>query len=175
MTNIYSNIKKLSLLYVAVVMLSLLCGCSDSEDPKPRTDTDLVGVWSDADNHYLYIQTDTEIHSLYLENYDGQEVGMIEPDGYIYEPGYNFVVYMGRDGEPTIYQLEKLTEDEMVWVWADNILDDKYDGLSRSEILGKVLTAADKGFTLDYSRTKTFRRIPEAEFLQLLAKYGLEV
>lgn len=168
--------RKLSAAMVALVALMMLplYSCSDN-DPDVRTESDLVGTWTDSDNHYLYIQSDTRIYSLFIENYEGEEYGVLEPDGYLYEPGYNFIVYMGREGEPNVYQLIKLTENEMVWCWADNLLDDKYKDMSKSEILGALLKEADKGFTLDHSRMITYRRIPDSEFQSLLHKYGLEL
>lgn len=151
-----------------------LCSCSDN-DPEVRTEFDLVGVWTDTPDHYLYIQSDTRIYSLFIETLEGEEIGVLEPDGYIYEPGYNFIVYMGRKGEPDVYQLMSISESEMVWCWADNLMDEKYDGMSKSEILGALLKEADKGFTLDPSRTITYRRVQDSQFQALLEKFGLEL
>ncbi|MDE6096617.1 MAG: hypothetical protein K2G52_10555 [Muribaculaceae bacterium] len=172
-----STFKRIICPVLTIIMTALsisLSSCSDN-DPEVRTESDLVGVWSDSTNHYLYIQSDTRIYSLFIEEYDGETVGVLEPDGYIYEPGYNFIVYMGREGEPNVYQLMSVSETEMVWCWADNLLDEKYDGMSKSEILGALLKEADKGFTLDPSRTITYRRVPDSEFQSLLDKYGLEI
>lgn len=159
---------------VAAICILSLPSCSD-EDPAVRTESDLVGVWQDKPDHYLYIKSDTRIYSLYLTQYEGETVGMIEPDGYAYEPAYNFIVYIDRDSEPNVYELIKLTEEEMVWCWVDNLMDEKYDGMSKSEILGQLLTNADKGFTLDLSKTITFKRVPDSEFQAILDRLGLEV
>lgn len=175
MNKFHINIRELLLLATVALFLVSLDACSNDDDPQPRSGSDLVGVWSDSDNHYLDIESDTKIYSVFIEEYEGEKVGMIEPDGYFYEPGYNFVVYMGRQGEPCIYEVTELTTDKMTWVYADNLLDDKYDGMSRSEILGSVLKNADKGFKLDYSKTINFTRVPQSKFDAILSQYGIAI
>lgn len=175
MPNHFLQNRSFSLLAVIAVVLLSLTSCSDSEEPRVRTESDLVGVWTDTPGHYLYIKSDTSIYSLYIEQYEGEEVGILEPDGYAYEPGYNFIVYINRENEPNVYQLMSLSDNEMVWCWVDNLFDEQYDNLSKSEILGKLLMNADKGFTIDMSKTVTYKKVPESEFNSLIDKYGLEI
>lgn len=152
--------------------------CSDG-DPDVRTENDLVGVWTDTPGHYIFIQNDTRIFSLYVETYeeDGEteEMGVLEQDGYIYEPAYNFIVYMNRESQPNIYQLMSLTDDRMIWCWVDNLRDKKYENLSKTEILGAVLKEADKGFHTDPKDYITFSRVSDAEFQSILDKYEVEI
>lgn len=164
----------LILLLCIASLLPLAASCSD-DDPEIRTESDLVGVWSDKPDHFLYIKTDTRIYSIYIEEYDGEEVGVAEPDGYAYEPGYNFIVYMNREGKPDIYKLLSLTKEKMEWGWVDNLLDEKYEGMSKTEILGQLLTEADKGFTVDESRIVTYTRVPDSEFQEILRKYDIRL
>ena len=97
MKNLFKRKLSAAMVALVAVMMLPLYSCSDN-DPDVRTESDLVGTWTDSDNHYLYIQSDTRIYSLFIENYEGEEYGVLEPDGYLYEPGYNFIVYMGREG-----------------------------------------------------------------------------
>ncbi|MFG6426527.1 hypothetical protein [Lepagella muris] len=171
------NLRKANALFCCVLISAIafiFSSCSD-DDPVVRTESDLVGVWTNSPDHYLYIKSDTKIYSLYLQEYEGETVGMIEPDGYVYEPAYNFIVYMDRNSEPDVYQLISLDEDEMVWCWVDNLMDEKYEDMSKTEILGQLIMEADKGFTLDMSKTVTYKRVPDEEFQAMLDKFGLEI
>lgn len=173
------NINKLTRNFLYLLMMafamSITVACSEGDDPEVRTESDLVGVWSDTPNHYLYIESDTKIYSLYIETYEGETVGILEPDGYAYEPGYNFIVYMNREGEPNVYELISLSKTKMEWCWVDNLLSDKYADMSKTEILGALITEADKGFTLDYSKTVTYTRVADSVFKELLDKFGLSL
>ncbi len=162
-------------LLLVVFAMSISVACSEDNDNEVRTESDLVGVWTDTTNHYLYIESDTKIYSLYIEEYEGETVGILEPDGYIYEPGYNFIIYMNREGEPNVYELISLSKTKMEWCWVDNLLSDKYSDMSKTEILGALLTEADKGFTLDFSKTVTYTRVADSTFKELLDKYGLTI
>lgn len=76
------NLRKANALFCCVLISAIafiFSSCSD-DDPVVRTESDLVGVWTNSPDHYLYIKSDTKIYSLYLQEYEGETVGMIEPD-----------------------------------------------------------------------------------------------
>lgn len=145
-----------------------LTSCSDDE-PAVRSENDIYGAWVDDEGNYLYFRYPNVCYRLIPES---EEWAMLDYDAYYYEPGYNFLLYVNQETQPDIYSVTQLTENEMTWVWADNLLDDKYDGMSKSEILGQVIKEAQEGFKLDYSRTVEFKKIETAEFEKLLEDYG---
>lgn len=149
-----------------------LTSCSSDEDEPVRSEADIVGVWSDDAGHYMYL--DSTIHSF---NFDFNTSTEDEPfgfdiDGYYYEPGYNFLLYINAESQPDIYQVMSLTDTEMTWCWVDNLMEPQYDGLSKSEILGKVITQAQEGFEINPALYHTYERVPMAELEGRLAEFG---
>ena len=142
--------------------------CSD-DDPAPRSEADIYGAWEDNSGDYFYFRYPNICYKL-APGADGSAA--LDYDAYYYEPGYNFLLYMNIEGQPDIYGVTELSQSQMKWVWADNLLDEKYKEMSKSEILGYIIKEAQEGFKLDYSRTSSFTRMETAEFKTLLEKYG---
>lgn len=162
------------LLFLLAVVSMAFASCS-KEDPEVRSVSDIYGAWIDNDGNYFYFRYPNICYKLVPESEDW---AMLDYDAYYYEPGYNFLLYVSavRDNDneiqPDIYSVTALTETEMTWVWASNLRDEKYDGMSKSEILGQIIKEAQEGFKLDYSRTSEFTKIETDEFKRLLEKYG---
>lgn len=152
----------------------LMASCSDDE-PAVRSENDIYGAWIDNNGNYFYFRYPNLCYRLVPESEDW---AILDYDAYYYEPGYNFLLYVSaaqeNDNEiqPDIYSVTSLTDTEMTWVWADNLRDDKFDGMSKSEILGQIIKEAQEGFKLDYSRTRVFTKIANDEFDRILVKYG---
>lgn len=152
-----------------LILFSLTLPSCSNEDPAPRSEDDIYGAWVDNDGNYFYFRYPNICYKLIPESDDW---AILDYDAYYYEPGYNFLLYVNQETQPDIYSVTQLTESEMTWVWADNLLDDKYDDMSKSEILGQVIKEAQEGFKLDYSRTSNFMKIDTDEFKRLLEAYG---
>lgn len=152
-----------------VICSIVFASCSNDEDPVPRSENDICGAWVDNDGNCMYFKLPNLCYKVVPETDDMAEVYY---DAYYYEPGYNFLLYVDSETQPDIYMVTELNDKGMTWVWADNLRDDKYDGMSKSEILGAIIKQAQEGFTLDYSRTITFARISMYEFERFLEKYG---
>lgn len=154
------------LLLMAVPFLFSSCS---NEDPEPRSENDIYGAWVDGDGNYFYFGYPNTCYKLMPES---EDMAALDYDAYYYEPGYGFLLYVDMQSQPDIYQVTKLSDGEMTWVWADNLLDEKYDGMSKSEILGQVIKEAQEGFKLDYSRTSTFSKISVDTLREILIHYG---
>lgn len=156
-----------------LLFLPLIASCSDSEPPV-RSEKDIMGVWSEKEGEYMYLDTDFSAYTFSFWEEGGEPLFSYAQDGYFYEPGYNFVFYMNEESQPDIYQVIKLTDTELVWCWVDNLFDDKYKGLSKSEIIGKVIQQAQNGeFHPDPARYKYFTRQPFSVIEDNLARFGL--
>lgn len=162
--------KKIYLMMVAVLAIAFT-GCSNDDDPTPRSEEDIYGAWLDSDGDYFYFEYPNLCYKL-VPSQSTDEVAELFYDSYFYEPGYNFLLYINTDAQPDIYEVTTLTDKEMTWVWADNLRDDKYDGMSGSEILGQMIKEAQDGFKLDYSRTMQFEKISTDDFKKALEAAG---
>lgn len=161
------TLTKIFLLLISVFSIALT-SCSKDDDPAPRSENDICGAWADDEGNCIYFKLPNICYKIVPEEEDWAEVYY---DAYYYEPGYNFLLYIDSDTQPDIYMITALNDREMIWVWADNLLDEKYDGMSKSEILGAIIKQAQQGFNLDYDRTITFTRISMWEFEIFLEKY----
>lgn len=167
-------------------MLSLaLQSCSDSE-PAPRSEEDILGVWTDANGRYLYFDSETMVFDLRLSDADGEKSYTIMQDSYFYEPGYNFVILLdfmagiGNEGDswedmasPDVFQVTELTPSQLRWCLVDNLSDKKYEGMSKKQIIGAVLKEADKGFTLLPSNYSTYSRVSDEDFKKIIKEYKI--
>lgn len=160
---------KIFTLLLAICALSM-SSCS-SDEPAPRSENDICGAWKCDDGNYFYFKLPNICYKITVTDPERPQVDF---DAYYYEPGYNFLLYVNIESQPDIYQVTSITNNEMTWVWADNLLDDKYHGMSKSEILGEVISQAQEGFDLDYSRTYVFTRLAMEEFDSVLISYGFE-
>ncbi|MBD5356246.1 MAG: hypothetical protein HDR88_04475 [Bacteroides sp.] len=162
--------------FLAAISLLSLASCT-SDEPAPRSENDICGAWVSNEGNYMYFKLPNICYKLIPES---EEMAQLAYDAYYYEPGYNILMYMSEDSHADIYQVTELNQNEMKWVWADNIIDgdnllnEKYKGMSKSEILGSIIKQAQEGFDLDYSRTTVFNRISMEEFEEVLIDYGYE-
>lgn len=156
---------------MVAVMAIVFLGCSSDDDPAPRAESDVYGAWIDNDGDYFYFKYPNVCYKLVTaKSADG--MAELFYDAYYYEPGYNFLLYVDINTQPDIYEVTTLSDKEMTWVWADNLREDKYDGMSGSEILGQVIKEAQNGFKLDYSRTMKFEKISTDDFKKTLEAAG---
>ncbi len=162
--------KKIYLLMLAVMAI-VFVGCSSDDDPEPRSESDVYGAWIDEDGNYYYFCYPNLCYKL-VPAQSSDEYAELYYDSYFYEPGYNFLLYISSDAQPDIYEVTSLTEIGMIWVWADNLREEKYDDKSASEILGQMIKEAQAGFKLDYSRTLTFTKISTDDFKKVLEDAG---
>ena len=156
---------------LAVVVSMAFAGCSNDDEPATRSEKDVYGAWIDNDGVYYYFRYPNLSYKLVPAQFE-DEYAELYYDFYFYEPGYRFLLYVNADAQPDIYEVTSLTDKDMTWVWADNLRDDKYDGMSGSEILGQVIKEAQEGFKLDYSRTSTFTKISTDDFKKILEDAG---
>lgn len=167
--------------------IPFLSSCSSSDEPAPRDEKNILGVWTDGNGRYLYFMSETVAFDLILDNSQGQKSYSLMDDSYFYEPGYNFVILMDfRKGlesdnpdssgweemvSPEVFQVTRLDSNTLTWCWVDNLTSEKYQDLSKKEIIGKVITEADKGFTLLPENYQTFTAVSMDEFNQILIDY----
>ena len=176
-------------LYLTLILISFISisSCSSSDEPAPRDEKDILGVWTDGNGRYLYFMSETVAFDLILDDSNGVKSYSLMDDSYFYEPGYNFVIFMdfrkGLESEnpdsnnweemvsPEVFEVTRLDSSTLTWCWVDNLTDDKYEGLSKKEIIGKVIQEADKGFTLLPENYRTFTSVSMDEFNQILIDY----
>lgn len=172
-----------------LLILPLFASCSSHDEPPVREESDILGVWTDGNDRYLYFVTETMVYDLRLDNSDGEMSYTLMQDSYFYEPGYNFVIFMdfmkGLEGEnadtsdweelvsPEVYEITALNKESLTWCWVDNLTSEKYKGLNKKEIIGKVIQEADKGFTLLPENYRTFTSVSESDFNQILIDYDV--
>ncbi|MDE6578126.1 MAG: hypothetical protein K2K58_08160 [Muribaculaceae bacterium] len=170
-----------------ILLLPLFTACSGDE-PVERNEEDILGIWTDSAGRYLYFNTETMVFDIRLENDGSEKSYSLMQDSYFYEPGYNFVIFLdfmkgvenGSDSEswedmvsPDVYQVVSLTQNSLKWCWVDNLTDDKYSGMSKKEIIGRVIQEADKGFTLLPENYQSFTRVSDEEFDRIVDDYQI--
>lgn len=174
---------------VLMLILPLFSSCSSSDEPAPRDEADILGVWTDGDGRYLYFISGTDVYDLRLDDSENEKAYTLMQDSYFYEPGYNFVILMDfmkglEEGNfestswedlvsPEVFEVTVLDKKQLTWCWVDNLTDDKYKGMSKKEIIGRVIQEADKGFTLLPQNYQTFKAVSHDEFQQILIDYDV--
>ena len=157
----------LPVMIISIVIACCVASCSDDE-PHVRSENDILGYWTDSVGHYMCLDTGTRAYTLIVTEQEGMSIGRWEQDAYLYEPGYNFVIYIDKTFHPQIYQVIELTESKLVWCWVEDILDHYYAGESIGEILGGIIKDAQEGFKTDPADYQYFDRVSNDDFYEML-------
>lgn len=176
-------------LFLLLSLLPMFSSCSADEAPDTRTPEDILGVWTDGNGRYLYFFSETTVFDLRLIGKDSDPAYTLMQDSYFYEPGYNFVVFMdfmkgmednANDSSnwedlvsPDVFEVTQLTPERLTWCLVDNLTDPKYKGMSKKEILGRLLQEADKGFTLLPENYQTFTAVSQEDFDRIIEEYNI--
>ena len=152
-----------------IIFLGGASACS-SDEPYVRTPEDIIGVWTNGDGRYMFLDTNTRAYNLYVTEQDGEIIGEWKQDGYFYEPGYNLVIYIDERNIMDVFQIISMTDSELVWCWvkeikASDIIDGK-EGVG--EIIGDIIKEAQEGFKIDPSLYQYFHKISMDEFYDII-------
>ena len=179
MKNFLSSFKYLPLLLLSVMMLFSFGACNfddcDYEEPATgRTEADILGVWTDGDGRYMMLDSLFHAYNLYLsENNEELLYAEWTYDGYLYEPGYNIVVYT-TSNKADVFQVTELTDSELVWCPVKEFgVDDILNSDSVGKLLGQIINEAQQGFILDPYLYQYFYKISQEEFEALLESLGI--
>lgn len=165
----------LFLLPVFFGIVMAFSACSDEEEPPVRHEDDIMGVWTDGSGRYINFKTMTKAYNLYVSSQDGETIGYWEHDGYLYEPGYQIVLYMDNSLHPMVYKVVELTEKELVWCWVEDLREDYAGQESVGEIMGQLIKDAQEGWDLNPDDYEYFSSVSEDDFLNLINSLSLEL
>lgn len=155
------------LFFIPLLFFSFLSSCSHDE-VEPRRPEDILGVWSPSDTRYFEFGKDYTVHYLDIEYQDGENIGLWTTDAYLYEPGYDMVVYL-KGTQAEVYKIIELTSNRLTWCWVEVIeIDDTVSKEQIGHILGDIIKKAQEGFKLNPELYQSFRKVPENDFFSLL-------
>lgn len=160
-------------LLLLLPLAATMSSCSD-EEPPVKSANDILGVWTDGNGYYMNLREDTRAYTLSVSGKGEEASATFDLSVYFYEPGYDILLWIDGEAQPNVYQVVSLTDDKLVWCWVDNLRDDKYDGLSKSELIGQIIQQAHDGYPLDPARYQTFTRTSTEIYLHLLERFGFE-
>ena len=161
---------------LSLILSAAIVSCSDDNDEPARSQDDIMGVWADIEGRYMHLAEDFKAYNLYVTDKDGKPSAEFEIPraGYFYEPGYDILLYMSAGSQPEVYKIVKLTQDELEWCLVDNLLNDEYKDLSKSEIIGLIIKKAHEGYTINTDSCQTFTRVPESVYYDILSEFELD-
>lgn len=176
MKKTYNLASGVSMLILALIFIFTATSCSDDNDEPARSQDDIMGVWADIEGRYMHLAEDFKAYNLYVTDKDGKPSAEFEIPraGYFYEPGYDILLYMSAESQPEVYKIVKLTQDELEWCLVDNLLNDEYKDLSKSEIIGLIIKKAHEGYTINPDSCQTFTRVPESVYYDILSEFELD-
>lgn len=158
----------------SLCFLTIMSACSKDEEPM-RTPQDIVGIWSPGDNVYLEFTDKYTVYNLLVtEQYD-ETVGIWTRDSYIYEPGYNIVVYLSATNVLEVYEVVSLTPNTLTWCWVKTIDNlESYNSSNIGELLGSIINEAQEGFHLDPELYQSFNRLSRDKFFSILESLDID-
>ena len=163
--------KKNIFLLMSLCISAAFMSCSKEEEV--RMPDALEGVWKVSDSHYFELGADYTVHNLQIEYQDGMSIGNWSVDGYIYEPGYNIVIYL-KATIIDVYEIVALSPDKMTWCWVDRLeVDSSSDKETVGHLIGDIIKKAQEGFHLDPELYETFSKISQDEFFEILEKLNI--
>lgn len=166
---------KYSFLLPAVVLIStvMMTSCL-SHDEEVRMPDNILGVWSPSENIYLEFEKDYTLHKLEIVYQDDISIGLWSEDAYLYEPGYNLVIYLNGISAQ-VYEVVSLTSSKLTWCPVKTInIEDAENADSVGKILGEVIKEAQEGFHLDPELYVTYNKVSEDRFFSIIESLGLD-
>lgn len=149
----------------------LLAACSSDEDV--RTPEDITGIWSPDDTEYYEFTSEYRLQKLNIEFLEGGNVGLWTDYAYLYEPGYNFVMYL-EGTMVTVYQIVELTHTRMIWCPVKQVQITEVENPKEvGWLVGDIIKEAQKGFHLDSGLYETFNRVSKDAFYSMLDNLGI--
>lgn len=162
---------RLILAVLGLLVSAALSGCS--KDDKMRIPEDILGVWSAVENQYLDFTDNYRVYNLDILYQDDLSIGDWTEDAYIYEPGYQLVIYM-NGAKADVYQIVKFSSSQFTWCWVEEInAEDAQETDKIGKLLGRVIKQAQEGYKLNPELYETFYRISDDKFYSILD--GLDI
>ena len=157
------------LILISITLLLSLCSVSCiNEDSPIRSYEDIYGIWTQGDGHYIWYQDGNRAPNLYIEDQNGETIGIWEEDGYFYEPGYDLMIYIDKTSNPQVYKIIELNDNLLILCWVDSLLDHYEGGESISQIIGSVINKAQEGYDVNPDNYQYYTNVPEDEFLKII-------
>lgn len=169
-----TSFSKVLILSFLLIVSQFLFSCHH-DDNDMRFPDDIVGIWTPDNSQYLEFTDNYTIHHLLIEEEDDEIIGIWTEDAYLYEPGYNLVIYLSSDQTAIVYEVTQLTSTKLTWCWVKEINLGSVDNAeSVGNILGDIIKEAQEGFKLDPQNFQTFQKISQSQFDSLLESLDIE-
>ena len=166
-----STFSRITLLF-AIIFSFMATGCNKDDDDL-RKPADILGVWSPDSSRYLKFNDDNTVHILTISDVENETIGSWTENVYLYEPGYNLVIYLDFPNEVTVYQVVTLTESKMVWCPVKTLREEYENGESIGNIIGQIINEAQAGFKLDPELFISYYKVTEEKFLNVLEELDI--
>ena len=158
--------KFLGFFFSIVFILGIMQSCSHDEEV--RMPGNIVGIWSPDKNNYLTFKEDYTVFNLEIISQDDETIGLTTEDAYLYEPGYNLVIYLSGT-QADVYQILNLSNSEFTWCWVDEVTAEDAENYDKiGKLIGDIIKKAQEGFTLNPELYETFHSVSEQQYLQVL-------
>ena len=162
--------------WALICLFSFSCAKSEEE---MRSPSDILGVWSPSSNEYFNFKDNYIVAALYISYEDGEEVAEEFEDVYLYEPGYNLVVYLNTTPSDnssmiiSVYEIVSMTQSKLTWCWVKDIEinPDNANKDTVGKVMGQIINEAQEGFTLDPELYQTFTKIPESTYKEIRDRF----
>lgn len=155
-------------------LLTAFSSCSKDDD-SVRVPEDIIGIWKLSDTDYYRFNQDYTVRRLQIEYQDGESIGIWTTDSYLYEPGYQIVIYLSGN-KADVYQIVDLTSNGFTWCWVEEVnAENAGNSESIGKIIGEIIKQAQEGFNLDPELFESFRKISEEEYLDIIAGLDLDL
>lgn len=157
-----------TLIITFVAMIQALAAASCSHDEEVRTPDDILGIWSPSDSEYLEFTADYRVRKLNILYQDDKSIGEWTEDAYLYDPGYQLVIYM-NGVKAYVYEVVSMDATQFTWCPVKEIDAQEIDSKDKvGHILGDIIKEAQEGFHLNPELYETFYKVSEDKFYSIL-------
>lgn len=158
-----------NILYALLFMLPLLTfgGCGD-DIPEPIPVDLLVGIWSDADGHYLEIIDRDHMYEYELAEDGGDLYWLKYRQVYLYEPYNELILREDTQGGLHVYKLLQFGGNSMTVSLVASPVIDNLDGDNKYDFL-KIFF--NKDYVVDPAKNVTYRSVTRSDLERLLSEH----
>lgn len=158
----HSAIGRLSPLLIAVVgiLTALMATGCDDDLPKPRSERELIGIWSDSDTEYMEIEDTDYIYQYNLQEFEGESYWIKRKLTYFFEPVSDLILRQDIEGLLQVYKVVSNKDDKLTLCWVDTPMQENVTGDNKLEII-QIFFKPD--YELNPADFRTYRKLTKEE------------
>lgn len=154
----------ITVMVIGVLLIFGITAC-DADLPEPRSERELLGIWSDSDTEYMEIEDTDYIYQYNLVEFEGVQYWIKSKLTYFFEPVSDLILRQDLEGLLQVYKVVSNKDDKLTLCWVATPMQETITGANKLEII-QIFFKDD--FDLDPENFRTYDKLTKEELINAL-------